>query len=378
MQATPRGRTAYELTLAKLATPPIPPPPPVRRNVNANPAGHAAHELDPKWLEDAVLRILKKHAPEALTPEIEILTEDFFVPPPSRFWRVVRASVVVILLLGAGGAVAWWRYPAKTAAVVARTKAAAVWIGPPSSWLRGLRAQTSIAPAPIADAPIAPVSIAPSGLTTSTSIASPVAPAPPFPPASEVTASASSTPAPAIASPSLPPASTVDVAAPPPRTDAKHVPAAPRHPAVAAPVTETPKAPPPVVETPKAAPPAVPVPGSLGDAIKRASVAGKVPTIGEHSLAAPSKPAPDAALPDRPSASLVTSALLAALPDARACMNDGDDAKQAVVLFDSSGAVSSVQVSGASASCIQKALSHARVAPFSQPTYRAVVPVRPN
>jgi hypothetical protein len=75
---------------------------------------------------------------------------------------------------------------------------------------------------------------------------------------------------------------------------------------------------------------------------------------------------------------MVTSALLAVLPDARACMNEGDEPSRAVVIFESSGSVGSVQVSGTSAPCIQKALARAHVAPFSQASYRATVPVRPN
>jgi hypothetical protein len=88
------------------------------------------------------------------------------------------------------------------------------------------------------------------------------------------------------------------------------------------------------------------------------------------------KPASDPALlPERPSGALVQAAILAALPDARACLDMGEETR-AVVIFGSSGAVSSVEVSGPAAGCIQKALGHARVPAFSQPTYRAGVPIR--
>jgi hypothetical protein len=121
-----------------------------------------------------------------------------------------------------------------------------------------------------------------------------------------------------------------------------------------------------------------PAPGSLAEAIKRAGAGPKPAPAPERAATSDPKPATDATLPERPSASMVTSALLAVLPDARACMDDGDEAKPAVVVFESSGAVRSVQVSGASAPCIQKALASAHVAPFAQPSYRATVTVRPN
>ena len=155
---------------------------------------------------------------------------------------------------------------------------------------------------------------------------------------------------------------TADVA---PRMEPKH----PAHAARPAPSVAPP------AETADEPPPA---PGSLADAIKRAGTSGKPAPVAERAGAPDPKPAIDAALPDRPSASVVTSALLAVLPDARACLNDGDEPTRAVVVFASSGTVGSVQASGASAPCIQKALARAHVAPFSQSSYRATVPVRPN
>src|SRR5206468_881740 len=63
-----------------------------------------------------------------------------------------------------------------------------------------------------------------------------------------------------------------------------------------------------------------PIPGPLGEAIKRAS-GGRLttPTV-DRSPAPEAKPSSDATVADRPSASLVTSALMAVLPDARACL----------------------------------------------------------
>ena len=332
---------------------------------------YAALEADPKWLEDAVLRILRKHAPQALTLEEEISIEECpGLPAPWRFWRIARASLVLAALVGAAALGASWRYPTQTAAFVSSAKAMAVRIGPPSSWLRALRAQiptdplaTEPAPTPLAPAPtttLPPIIPAP---TISTSSASPP----------EATTPPSTALAPVVQSPTLPSTATSDVAPPRPKTEAKRTPhAVHRIAAAAVPVAET-------AEAPPSAPSAPPPPGSLADAIKRAGTGGRMPPpIGEHAIAPDPKPAIETALPDCPSASVVTSALLAVLPDARACMSEGDEPKQASVLFESSGAVSSVQVSGASASCIQKALSRARVAPFGQPTYRATVPVRPN
>lgn len=78
--------------------------------------------------------------------------------------------------------------------------------------------------------------------------------------------------------------------------------------------------------------------------------------------------------PDRPSAGAVQAALGTVLSAARACVAGAGTSSSASVVFSSSGSVARVSVSGPAAGtpaggCIQSALSRARVAPFTQPTY---------
>jgi hypothetical protein len=404
MHATSRDRVAYDLALGKRGARLIPPPPPPRAfgsataNVNAKSSGaHAARssalDAEPKWLEDAVLRIIQKHglqAPAAEPAYVEIDDEDLhFLPAPvlPRLWRVVRSTLIVVVLLGAAGGVARWRYPSQTATFVAGAKGAAARVGVASAWMRARWARlpsihSLTAPNPNDAPPVwpppAPAPVVQSAVPTAVSpIAPPIAPAA-TPSTVSLTdlplaAADPSTPLPVATAPLAPAArkaTPVDVAPPAPKLEPKHV----------AHVAHT---------TPSVAPPAEtaaePAPGSLADAIKRAGGGGKVTPVpapiapaAERASAPDPKPAIDATLPERPSASVVTSALLAVLPDARACMSDGEEPTRAAVVFASSGAVSSVQVGGTSASCIHKALARAHVAPFSQASYRATVPVRPN
>lgn len=396
MLATPRGRTPYDEVLGKRGAPPIPPPPPPRKYVDAantsntgntrgaRASGRGALDADPKWLEEAVLRIIQKHGlhlAAAEPVEVELDAEDLhFLPTPSPFWRSARTTLIVLVLAASAVTVARWRYPAQSATFLAATRAVAVRIGPPSAWGSALRARVRSLYTPVFSERTEKAPIAPSAAPTA--VAEPVAP----PPSLTATPTQPVAPVPApstVSIMSLPIAATdVPPAHPTPvvhhavsrETPADVAPAASKpdaaekHPAHAARVAS-----PPPAETA-----AEPPPGSLAEAIKRAGTGPKPAAAPERATTPDPKPATDATLPERPSASMVTSALLAVLPDARACMNDGDEARPAVVVFESNGAVGSVQVSGASAPCIQKALSRAHVAPFAQPSYRATVPVRPN
>jgi len=304
----------------------------------------------------------------------------------ARIGRTARTSLLVALLVVSAGLLARWRYPVQTEAFVAKGRTAIARVTPPPSWSHALMrvldpraSRAMVAPeaplapeaAPAFTPPVAaadPASAAPAPVTPPTTLAA----EPPPPPSTES--------APVVAAPEAP--ASVSASEPSVAIEPKHVSAPAAHHAVATPVAPKPAAAPapaPVVTAAAPKEPA-PAPGSLAEAIQRAGTrgAGKVPTIGEHAISADPKVVAAASLPERPSASVVTSALLSVLPDARACLNDGDDARQASVVFDGSGAVSGVQVSGAGASCVQKALSHAHVAPFSQPTYRATITVRPN
>jgi hypothetical protein len=81
-------------------------------------------------------------------------------------------------------------------------------------------------------------------------------------------------------------------------------------------------------------------------------------------------------VPQRPSMGSVTSAIGSALPGARACLAEGDEPVRATVVFNSVGTVKSVSASGDKASCIQAALSKAKVPAFAEPTFTTTATVR--
>jgi hypothetical protein len=392
MQSTGRDRSPH--APAKRATYAVPPPPPpIRRAANPESpkaalqksVGNAAHAspetADPKWLEDAVLRIIEKHAERSLT---------FDLTPPrevarsrrrsSRMGRFAQALLIVAILAGAAAYVLHTRFPVQAAVISTAAKGMIARIPPPRSWFAARPAQAPTPPAPIVQAPVAQAQ------SSSAQASSAQAPKPPVPSAptapsgpipSATTASIDVSSLPLASAPSAPKAEPkIDKSEP--KTESNHAARATHTPrrapvtAQAAPVT--PAAPAPVALAHDAPPP---IPGALGEAIKRASGGSAAPTVTARSAAQDSTPATDA-LPERPAAPVVKSALYAALPDARACMSADAEAVQAVVVFESSGSVSSVQVSGPAAACIQKAFRGARVPPFSQSTYRAGVPVRPN
>lgn len=121
--------------------------------------------------------------------------------------------------------------------------------------------------------------------------------------------------------------------------------------------------------------------GTLNDALKQAAGA-------QDSNATPTPAATGAAfaagsVPQKPSQGAVTGALGAVMPTVRACLQPDDPISRATVVFDSSGTVTSITVTGAAAgkpseACIKSALAKAKVQPFAQPTYAANVTIRPN
>jgi hypothetical protein len=114
-------------------------------------------------------------------------------------------------------------------------------------------------------------------------------------------------------------------------------------------------------------------PASLEEQIRRA--AGGAPKTDTPAAAA----APDTTgLPTKPSQGAVRGAVGAVLGSARACLTADDPVAHATVTFGSSGGVQGVSVSGGGGKdgCIRGALSRARVAPFSQPSFSTSVTVR--
>ena len=122
-------------------------------------------------------------------------------------------------------------------------------------------------------------------------------------------------------------------------------------------------------------------PGSLADHMMQA--AGTTPAAGNDPQPAAGPQFEPGTVPQRPSQGAVTGALGAALPAARACLAADSAVSAATVTFGSTGAVTSVSVTGSAAGkpaegCIKGALSRAKVPPFAQPAYTAKVNVRPN
>jgi hypothetical protein len=96
-------------------------------------------------------------------------------------------------------------------------------------------------------------------------------------------------------------------------------------------------------------------------------------------VAPPPGPSPGS-VPLRPSLGAVQSALRAAMPGARACLDSDGPVARASVTFRSDGGVQSVAVSGpkSSEACIVAALKGARVPAFSQETFVFAATVRPD
>jgi hypothetical protein len=78
----------------------------------------------------------------------------------------------------------------------------------------------------------------------------------------------------------------------------------------------------------------------------------------------------------------VQAAVGSVLGNARSCVAGDREPSRARVVFDGSGVVSGVTVTGPAAgtpaeSCIKAALSKARVAPFQKPNYSVDTTIRP-
>lgn len=87
-------------------------------------------------------------------------------------------------------------------------------------------------------------------------------------------------------------------------------------------------------------------------------------------------------IPEQPSQGAVAAALNPVMGAAKACVAGADDVSRASVTFASSGAVTSVSVSGWAAAhgksgCVQGALKGAKTQPFSKPSFSVGVPIRP-
>lgn len=194
------------------------------------------------------------------------------------------------------------------------------------------------APAPVvaAAAPVAQVETAPA-------------------PVAEVVAPVVETPAAAAATKAAPKAAGAVAAAP----------AAPVAPAAAK------------AEPAKPAVPAGPM-GDLESAINRA--AGPTKTAGD--VMAESAGAERGNVPQRPSQGAVTGALRPSLLEAKQCLGPDDPVSRASVVFESTGKVQSVSISGAAAGtkaegCIKNALMKTRVSPFADASYTTPVTIRP-
>lgn len=199
--------------------PPAPPPAPLRLVKNTNDAQYAALQAaDPQWLEDAVLRVLKKHSlvPAADQSDGIDLIDDFLQPSWTlRVWRGLRAVLIFALIAGAAAFVVRWRYPAQARAAASFVRAAVARITVPDS-----RIATPIAP-PTA-APLAPMA--------TPAAATPVAPTPVLAPTAQPPT------IPALTKPDLAPTdvSSLPIASPP-RAEAKPTHATHTHAAVAPP-----------------------------------------------------------------------------------------------------------------------------------------------
>lgn len=87
-------------------------------------------------------------------------------------------------------------------------------------------------------------------------------------------------------------------------------------------------------------------------------------------------------IPEQPPQGSVAAAIRSVAPGAKACVAGADEPSSASVTFNSSGAVSSVSVSGWAAKngkseCVKAALKGANVGPFAKPSFTVGVPIRP-
>jgi hypothetical protein len=167
--------------------------------------------------------------------------------------------------------------------------------------------------------------------------------------------------------------------------------AAPKSDAPLSPTTAAPVTAPAIVAAAAPAPPAAAAPAKptgLDALMKQAVGASSDPPAPDPvaevpaaaaAVAPPPGPSPGS-VPLRPSLGAVQSALRAAMPGARACLDSDGPVARASVTFRSDGGVQSVAVSGpkSSEACIVAALKGARVPAFSQETFVFAATVRPD
>ena len=150
-------------------------------------------------------------------------------------------------------------------------------------------------------------------------------------------------------------------------------------------------APPVAGPDPKAAPTAAPgkppekgpdgKPGDLAGAMEKA--VGPTDKPGEGATPEPASGSKgSSSVPEQPPQGSVSAAVGAVMGSAKACVAGADDVTRATITFGSSGAATSVSVTGwASAhgatGCVTSALKAAKVGPFSKPSYSVGVTIRP-
>ncbi|MEP7123680.1 MAG: hypothetical protein ABJE95_22320 [Byssovorax sp.] len=123
-------------------------------------------------------------------------------------------------------------------------------------------------------------------------------------------------------------------------------------------------------------------PGDLQSEMIRAAGGAKDPAAGAGTPEPAAGNPKNQNIPEQPSQGSVQAAIGAVIGGAKACVAGADDISRANISFGSSGAVSSVSVSGWAAAhgktgCVQAALKAAKVGPFSKSTYSVGVPIRP-
>lgn len=134
-----------------------------------------------------------------------------------------------------------------------------------------------------------------------------------------------------------------------------------------------------------ATPPVAAVPGKTGDLeseMIRAAGGTKDPAAGAGTPEPAAGNPKNQNVPEQPSQGSVQSGVAAVMSGAKACVAGADDISRASITFSSSGAVSSVNVSGWAAAhgksaCVQAALKGAKVGAFSKATYTVGIPIRP-
>jgi hypothetical protein len=140
---------------------------------------------------------------------------------------------------------------------------------------------------------------------------------------------------------------------------------------------------------PSAAPSAKPAaptgtPGDLASAMAAATGADKdkKDNAGSGDTPTPAAASRSSNIPEQPPQGSVSAAVGSVIGGAKGCVAGADDVSRATITFGSSGAVSSVSVTGwaagkGAASCIKSALKAANVGPFQKSSYSVGVTIRP-